>query len=61
MISFEKNLEKLENMFNFFWSFLTVKSNFFKNDPSKWVLFFALQAVRQGASFKLLIVAIQGF
>ena len=38
---------------HFFWSFLTVKSYFFKNGPSEWVLVYALQSVHQDASFEL--------
>ena len=44
---------KLWKRNNFFWTFLTEKSHFFKNSPSKLVLFFCvLPSVHQDASFE---------
>ena len=42
MNSFEKNQEKTTIRVQFFWTFLTVKSYFFKNGPSKRVLVFCV-------------------
>ena len=39
---FWKKQEKLEKNVQFCWTFLTVKSYFFKNGPAKWVLVFCV-------------------
>ena len=50
---FKKKSGKTTIRVQFCWTFSMVKSYFFKNGPSKWVLFFALQSVHQDASFEL--------
>ena len=63
-VPFSKNLGKTvkKKKGQFFGTFWSVKSYFFKNGPSKWVLFFfALQSVHQDASFKFSNVSIRRF